>query len=194
MSNRFQVRNESMQLSGKLLIASPDWDDSMFSRSVCLIVHQGSEGAVGMVLNRVLDTDLDNLWKQLAGTEARNKSARVHFGGPMSGPVVAVHDQVELSEFDSGGGVYLAAQVSNLKQLVSTETCHDVRIIVGQASWQAGDLEQEIIDGKWLAVPIERELVFAPEDEMWGRGMRTFGNYFVAAVTGAQHPKCPQWN
>ncbi len=194
MSNRFQERIESIDLSGKLLVASPNWDDALFGRTVCLIVHQGSEGSIGIVLNRTLNTDLGNLWKELAGTEAKNKCARVNFGGPMSGPVVAVHDQADLSEYESGDGVYLAAQVSNLKKLVADDVCHEVRIVVGQAGWQVGGLEQQFIEGKWLVVPVERDLVFAPEDEMWGRSLRAFGNHFVALMSGAILPRSAQSN
>lgn len=184
MTNRLQKQAE-FQLGGVLLVASPTWSDKLFGRSVCMIVHQGSEGTVGIVLNRILETDADGLWKQLAGKEAACKNARVNFGGPMSGPVVAIHDQAELAEYDPGGGVYLAAQVSALQQLVTMESEHQLRIVVGQAGWEPGKLEQQIQDGKWLAVPLKRELVFSPEDEMWARSIRAIGNHFVTEIAGA---------
>ena len=48
--------------------------------------------------------------------------------------------------------------------------------------------EQELETGIWLAVPATPELVFAPEEEMWRRGMREVGNRYISLITGAELP------
>lgn len=187
MADRIAVKPQ-ISLDGYLLVAAPNSNHAGFSRSVCLVVHHSEQGAVGVVLNRSLSATAPALWKQLAGNEATYRNGLIHCGGPNSGPVVALHDCEELAEFTSTPGVYLAAQVQNLKELVNTalDQCH-LKIIVGQASWQAGQLEEEFASGKWIPLPVSPDVVFADEYEMWGKAMRQIGNQFVTAITGT-HP------
>ncbi|MGB2436270.1 MAG: YqgE/AlgH family protein, partial [Candidatus Puniceispirillales bacterium] len=53
-------------LTGQLLIASPQMDDSRFSNSVILICEHDTNSAMGLVINqRTDDLDLDKLATQL---------------------------------------------------------------------------------------------------------------------------------
>src|SRR5690606_4709144 len=70
----------------------------------------------------------------------------VHFGGPLSGPVVAVHDSPALAEVETGHGVYVAAQKDHLEALVR-ECPSDYRLITGHAAWSAEQLANEFDAG-----------------------------------------------
>ncbi len=184
MINRLDSIDDHFE--GCMLVASPTWRSELYDHSVCLLVHHGKEGSVGVVLNRSFPDSPDELWEHLAGENATaGLQRRLHFGGPMSGPVIALHSQPELAEYTSVDGVYVAARLENLQRLVQSQNAHDVRIIVGQATWQAGELESELRDGKWLPMPVSPQLVFASDDEMWSRAMKQIGNHFVAAISGA---------
>ena len=174
------------QFSACILVASPTWSNELYARSVCLLVHHGKEGSVGLFLNRSLPESPAELWKHLAGDQAIDPKTRtLHFGGPMSGPVIALHNRAELAEHTTVDGVYVAAQLENLQRLLMPESEAEVRIIIGQAAWKPGELDVELREGKWLPLPISPQLVFSNEDEMWGRAMRQIGNHFVASITGA---------
>ena len=141
---------------------------------------------MGLVLNRAIDFDVDNLWKYLHASD--DKDVRpIRFGGPMSGPILALHNQEQLAEVAAASGVYVAAHVDKLQKLIASHK-GEVRIVVGQVLWKVGQLEQELDDGVWLAVPATPELVFAPEEEMWRRGMREVGNRYLSLLTGALQP------
>ena len=184
MKNRLDFTNDHFE--GCILVSSPTWSSQMYARSVCLLVHHGKEGSVGVFLNRSFPETPAELWKHLAGEKAADGSQRrLHFGGPMSGPVIAVHDQPDLAEYTSVDGVYMAAQLENLQRLVQSQDEAEVRIIVGQATWNSGELEAELRDGKWLPMPVSPQLVFSSDDEMWSRAIRQIGNHFVASITGA---------
>ncbi len=171
------------------MVASPRLSDAVFGRSVCLVVeHTAQNGAAGVVLNRPFISDVTPLWEQL--TEGSHHTAEpprhLHFGGPVSGPVVAVHDQAALADACNGEGVYVAAQADTLKKLVFVAPEH-YRLVVGHAAWKEGQLEKEIREGYWYVLPAHPELVFSSDDEMWAKGMRQVGSLIVQAVTEAKH-------
>ena len=184
MKNRLEFNHDHFE--GCILVASPNWNSEMYGRSVCLLVNHGQEGSVGVFLNRSFPETPAELWKHLAGENTTSPSQRrLHFGGPKSGPVIALHNQPELAEYTTVDGVYLAAQLENLQRLIQSQDEVEVRIIVGQATWLPGELESELRDGKWLPISASPQLVFCSEDEMWTRAIRQIGNHFVASISGA---------
>lgn len=171
-------------LAGQLLVASPRLADPLFGRSVCLVMHHDSSGAIGVLLNRPLEVG-DQFWKLLKhqpaadsrlepqGSESQGPAGWVHFGGPLSGPLVALHCNRQLAEAEPSQGVYLAAQKEHLEQLVRSRAGTPLRLIVGHAGWSAGKLEAELAAGFWYPVPATVERVFEADDAMWGQLVRT---------------------
>lgn len=185
-----------LNLSGVLLVAAPALTDPIFGRSVCLILEHTEEGSVGIVLNRAFSSDVKELWNHL--TEGQEGIAlppnHLNFGGPVSGPVLAIHDQETLSEGGSGSGVYVAAQVENLKKLTQISPEH-YRLFVGHAAWKQGQLESELEQGYWYPISLSNELVFAHESEMWPIGIRAVGTAVVQSVIGEENmPASPLLN
>ena len=190
--NRLPKDNENqdsqhlpMSLTGVLLVATPRLTDDIFGRSVCLVLEHVPDHSVGVVLNRPFAIDVAPLWQELTSGLSKTASPppHLHFGGPVSGPVVAIHDRESLAEAGNGNGVYLAAQVENLKKLVLIPPEH-YRLFVGHAAWKSGQLEQEIRDGFWYPLPADPELVFGSDFDMWQQGMRRVGNYMMQSVLG----------
>lgn len=185
----------SVSLSGCLLVAAPNRENSVFERTVCMIVHHDQQGAIGIVLNRGFPHEASTLMQQIAGSHQSQRSGLLHFGGPHSGPVVALHNCDAFAEYQSADGVYLAAQIQNVRALVTSpnDAC-DVKIMVGQADWQAGELDREFEQGLWLPLPVTSQLVFADDQQMWPSAMRRVGDHYLANLTGAILPENPLLN
>lgn len=155
----------SGDLSGQLLVATPEIDEGVFFRSVILILHHNDEGAQGIILNRPLEAQIDAIlpgWGQLAAG-----APVVYHGGPVQFDtalgVVAMPDRPVSGDglrrlFGSVGLVDLDSDPTAVAPLV-----HGVRIYAGYAGWSAGQLEAEIERGSWYVVPREARDVFAPE-------------------------------
>lgn len=189
MTNRLLAGSPAVCLEGYLLVAAPSWQDASFERSVCMIVHHSGRGAVGVFLNRSLNIEAPALWQHLSGTSEQDQNAVLQFGGSNAGPVVALHNCQSLAEFTSAEGVYFAAQIDHLQELVKVHRGHcDVKIIVGQTQWSSGALDQEFSEGKWLPLPVSSKLVFLDKASMWGQAMREIGNQFVVDITGCRTP------
>jgi putative transcriptional regulator len=169
-------------LTGNLLVASTLVQDPVRSSSVCLLVHHDGDGAIGVMLNRPLTPNPDALLAMLGKEPASSDNNRlpkpesnqthvlgtVHFGGPLSGPVVAIHSMSKFAEAETGPGIYVAAQKHHLEGLVS-QPSGPLRIIVGHLGWKEGELQQELDDGLWHLVPATPEVVFSNDREMWSR-------------------------
>ncbi|MDG2220830.1 MAG: YqgE/AlgH family protein [Rubripirellula sp.] len=95
----------------------------------------------------------------------------LHFGGPLSGPVVAVHPISQYGDVETGQGIYLAAQKHLLEHLVREQE-GPCRLIVGHLGWEADQLRAEMDQGYWHILPATAETVFSPAPEMWPRIIR----------------------
>ena len=161
--------------------------DPMFGRSVCLVMHHDEDGAIGVLLNRPLQPGPQELWKLLGdnGSRVPRPTHRsIHFGGPMAGPVVALHAQQQLAEAETAAGVYIAAQKEHLQELVARGENAPMRLIIGHAAWQSGQLEREIAAGAWYLLPATADRVFEADDSMWPHLVRTGIGHTLASWVG----------
>lgn len=172
-----------MDYTGKLLVATPALGDPNFSQTVVLLV-QGSdeEGVLGLVLNRVSDKPIRELWKSVFSRDCKTDNL-LHLGGPVFGPVFAVHSKsfATLPCFEIVPGVFFASTRETL-EVLADETEVDFRFFVGNAGWEAGQLAREIDEGAWYLVEATRELVFADETEIWCRLIENVGRSILGEM------------
>ncbi len=73
-------------LAGQLLVAMPQMADPRFARSVVYLCAHSVDGAMGLVVNRLIESlSFQNLLEQI-GVEQDGAAGRdmpVHFGGPV---------------------------------------------------------------------------------------------------------------
>jgi len=171
--------------AGKLLVASPKLKDPNFAHSVVLVLQHNDEGAAGVVINRPTNGTISQLWQALSDQPCHD-SRQVHFGGPCGGPVVAIHDQSELADFEIDSGLYVAADRNRLQDLVD-EAPADMRLFIGHAGWEPGQLEQELAQGSWLTADASPEIVFMDgADEVWQRSLKHVGETVLLSAPGVK--------
>src|SRR5262249_5161108 len=120
-------------LQGKLLIAAPSLEDPNFTRSVVLIVRHNDAGALGVILNRPLETPV----AEAAGDaldEPFDVEGALHQGGPCDGPLMVVHTQEEAGEMEVADGMYFSVERDKVEWLLKNEEGH-VKYFVGYAGW-----------------------------------------------------------
>lgn len=86
-----------VSLRGKFLLASANLLDPNFSKTVVLLVRHDADGALGLVLNRPLGVTLDEACSEEVEA-ARGVGVTLFHGGPVAGPLVAVHNIEGLAE------------------------------------------------------------------------------------------------
>ncbi|QDV88426.1 YqgE/AlgH family protein [Planctomycetes bacterium TBK1r] len=118
-----------------------------------------------------------------AAAEASKSLGMIHFGGPLSGPVVAVHNSSEHAEAQAGKGIYVAAQRDMLETLVRQKP-GPFRLIVGHLGWSIDQLRAEREAGFWHMIDATDEDVFAGDHELWPMVIRRATTRSVADWLG----------
>ncbi|HEX3884245.1 MAG TPA: YqgE/AlgH family protein [Stellaceae bacterium] len=181
-------------LAGDLLIAMPQMQDPRFARSVVyLCAHSEAEGAMGLVINKPLQSlTLDELYTHLKIEPARLNQARpVHFGGPVEpgrGFVLHTADYTEDATMKVGDDFAVTATLDILRAIGTGGGPNRSILALGYAGWAPGQLDAEIQANGWLSVPADADLVFDDDlDGKWQRALGKLGVDLSALSTEAGH-------
>ncbi len=168
-------------LTGQLLVAMPQMQDPRFMRTVIYMCAHTAEGAMGLVVNKLVDNvSFPDLLDQLniqTGTVANE--IFVHFGGPVEtgrGFVLHSSDYVQDATLVIDQNVALTATIDILKEIAEGSGPDHSLLALGYAGWGAGQLDEEIQANGWLSVMPDAEFVFDDDlDGKWERAMAKMG-------------------
>jgi len=180
-------------LTNHFLIAMPSLRDPNFARTVTLICEHSSEGAMGIVINRVTDLHLSDILEQMEidGTQCERRDMPVHVGGPVQGNRgFVLHSPV--GEWESTLAIDAALGVSTSRDILAAlaenrgpEHC---LLALGYAGWSPGQLEREIADNAWLSGPADRQILFeTPAEDRWMAAVKHLGVDLAALSNEAGH-------
>ena len=153
-------------LKGHLLIASPNLLASFFTRTVILILDHSEEGAAGVVLNRPTEATVSDI-AETVFSEPFAWDKPLNLGGPVSGPLMILHEIGELSDQEILPGLFNSVEMSLVRRAVMGRTEPSL-ILANYAGWGPGQLESEFDVDSWLTLPATRDYVFwAGEKDLW---------------------------
>ena len=180
-------------LQAHLLVASRSLLDPNFVRSVVFILQHSDQGALGVVLNRPVDKTIKQLWQELGNGQCQVEGA-VRLGGPVPGPLMAVHTNQFFSELEIMPGIFFAARKDHLDSLVQ-HAGDPLRVFVGHSGWGPGQLESELDEGAWMTMPATVEHIFHDGRDLWEAAVRKIGEETLRSVTGLKRiPDDPSVN
>ncbi|MFC2970398.1 YqgE/AlgH family protein [Acidimangrovimonas pyrenivorans] len=173
---------DSIELTGKLLIAMPGMGDPRFDRSVIFVCEHSDKGAMGLIVNKPIpDLPFSKLLEQLeipVGPGARQ--IRVHFGGPVeNGRGFVLHS----AGYPGSEGTLrvdaefaMTATLDVLEDISAGTGPDEALLALGYAGWGPGQLEGEIAQNGWLTCDASSAIVFAPDDATkWELALKTMG-------------------
>jgi putative transcriptional regulator len=188
------ARNTHMDsLKGHFLVGSPHLADPNFYHSVVLIVQHDADGALGLILNRPMSHTVAELWRMLEKPDI-DCPRPIYLGGPVAGPLMALHTQLAYSQIQVVPGVHFATAKEYIEEIV---TAADRRWLLfnGYSGWGAGQLEGELQQGGWLTVEATDDDVFHAGDDLWERLVQRIGLEIVAPAFRSSHvPPDPSVN
>jgi putative transcriptional regulator len=174
-------------LAPGFIIAVPQLLDPNFRQSVVLLLEQGSEGAMGVIINRESPLLLRDLCRDHDIAYGAESDKYVRRGGP----VRPDHGLVLFGrEHDLPGaqpvidGLQVSASRETLSRLCDMPHgrfhCYS-----GYAGWGPGQLEREISEGAWVISPADPALILDERPgRIWELSLRAIGIDPAALVAG----------
>ena len=165
---------KQIDLTNQFLIAMPNLKSLSFEKTVTYICAHNEDGAMGIVINKPTDIELGDILEKMDIPSEHSTSChtkKVLQGGP-------VHT-------DRGFILHQATKKWNASMIVSEQisvtTSKDILeaiasgngpdqalIALGYASWDNGQLEQELMDNVWLSGPADYDIIFnTPAEKCW---------------------------
>ena len=187
-TSRDHVVGHSGFFSGRLLVAMPRLDGSLFGRTVIFICHHDAEGAMGIIVNQpISDVNFTDILKDIDNVGKRQKPFKlpksdfflpVYFGGPVDkerGFILHSRETVyENTEFF--GTLAISGTVDILYDIMSGAGPQNHIFVLGYAGWGAGQLEEEYQEDSWMLLPYHSELIFSTRNaQKWQNAFSTLG-------------------
>ncbi len=169
--------SEIPSLTGQILIAMPQMGDPRFSQSVIYLCAHTPDGAMGIVVNRPLNKpDFAELLKQLE-IEPQPPSRQIALctGGPVEnnrGFVLHSTDWTTDGSLDVDDDHSLTSSLDILKAIAEGGGPRQCLLALGYAGWDAGQLDEEILQNAWLNAPADDQILFdAAHETKWQRAL-----------------------
>ena len=167
--------------------------DPHFARSVTYVCEHNAHGAMGIVINRPIDMNLDDLFGQINLELADRELGQspVHFGGPVQiDRGFVLHQPVGQwqSTIAVSGDTALTTSKDILEASAHGTGPSKMLVTLGYAGWSAGQLEQELAQNAWLTVLAEEALIFdLPSEQKFTAAMGLLGLDFARLSEQAGH-------
>ena len=168
-------------LTGQILIAMPAMTDPRFTKSVIYICVHNEEGAMGLVVNKTIDSlAFPDLLKQLGiGVHGTIDDRPIHHGGPLDtgrGFILHSLDYQQDSTMSITEGLGLTATIDVLSDIAENRGPAQSLLALGYAGWGPNQLDYEIQQNAWLQSSADRELIFnLQNDKKWECAISSIG-------------------
>lgn len=168
----------------------PGLEDAAFAKSVVYLCEHSERGALGLVINKPSDINLQGLFEkvELPLRRADLSHAPVFQGGPvhtergfvLHEAVVGEGDNADESVYASTmtipGGLEMTTSKDVLEALSSGAGPRKVLITLGYAAWGEGQLESELAENSWLTVGADIAVIFdTPVAQRYDRALGLLG-------------------
>jgi putative transcriptional regulator len=169
-------------LSNQLLVAMPSLADPNFSHSVTLICEHNERGALGLVINRPLEMRMAEVLDQLSlkTDDARLRAMPVLGGGPVQRDRGFVLHRPGPQAWESTMPISDTLHVTTSRDVLAAMAKGSgpgpAVFTLGYAGWEAGQLDEELLQNAWLTVPCDDSLIFElPFEQRWHAAARLLG-------------------
>lgn len=176
-------------LDGRFLVAMPMMGDSRFARSVVYLCAHSAEGAMGIIVNKLVpDIDFRDLLVQLNIIDSSDGANQINItsefqvrqGGPVeTGRGFVLHSadyHIESATLQIRDGISLTATLDILRAIIDGRGPDRSIFALGYAGWQPGQLESEIQSNGWLISDTDVDILFDDAlDTKYDRALANIG-------------------
>jgi putative transcriptional regulator len=175
---------KKFNLANHLLIATLQQEDGPFMQGVVYVCQHDEDGAMGILLNQPLGQTKfkDILTHMKINTHQDDRAEPIILAG---GPIKPDHGFVvhsPIGQWKASMTVTSDIAITTSKDILLAMTAgggnppQKAFIALGYAGWSPGQLEEELLDNDWLAIPASDALVFDTDPkQLWKKAMNVSG-------------------
>jgi putative transcriptional regulator len=181
---------DQINLTHHFLIAMPGLQDAAFAKAVVYLCEHSPRGALGLMINKPTDINLQNLFDKVDLPLGRDDLARtpVLQGGPVQTERgFVLHEAVVAEGADASESVYASTMTipGGLEMTTSKDVLEAIatgagprRLLVtlGYSAWGEGQLESELAENSWLTVGADPSVIFdTPIEQRYDKALKLLG-------------------
>lgn len=176
--------------AGKILISEPFLNDPFFKRSVVLLCrHNKEEGSFGLVINRFLDVEINEVLLDFPAY-----GGKIGMGGPVEpSSLFYIHTKGDLlpDSMPVFGDIRLGGNFDKLKELMDLGLIQesDIRFFIGYSGWSKDQLDDELNDQSWLVTETSSDAIMQATDKnLWEQVLKDLGDQFSMLANFPEDP------
>lgn len=176
-----------------LIVAMPSLKDPNFKQSVAYIFEHNEVGAMGIVINKPMDIQVDSIFEMLdiPVTESSLCAHPVLRGGPIAKEQgFLIHQEHNIGNGELASSKHhIIISASKEDMITMPQSKYDkILVTLGYSSWGGQQLEDEIMQNDWLVVPLNPAILFeTPFDQRWEAAAASIGVDFSKLSTDVGH-------
>lgn len=180
-------------LTNHFLIAMPNLADPNFFHTVTYLCEHNAEGAMGLVINRPIGLQFEDLLAQLELETADPQIAQlpIYQGGPVQterGFVLHNNEGQWSSSIQVSDKIVMTVSQDIIEAIALGEGPRDYLIALGYAGWGDGQIEEELAGNTWLNGPAEAGIIFdLPVEQRWSAAAAHLGVELSRLSTDVGH-------
>ena len=191
----------TINLTHHFLIAMPGLEDEAFAKSVVYLCEHSARGALGLVINKPSDINLQGLFDKVELPLRRDDlvGTPVFHGGPVQterGFVLheavfagdaAPSEPVYAATMTIPGGLEMTTSKDVLEAMATGSGPRKVLVSLGYSAWGEGQLESELAENSWLTVSADPAVIFdTPVEQRYAKALSLLGleAFMLSPVAG----------
>ena len=191
------VPASSINLTHHFLIAMPGLEDEAFSKSVIYMCEHSERGALGLIINKPSDINVQGLFDKVELPLRRDDLTLtpVFQGGPVQTErgfvlhesMIPGSESVYASTMSIPGGLEMTTSKDVLEALSTGAGPRKVFVSLGYSAWGEGQLESELLDNSWLTVEADLSVIFdTPVEQRYSKALKLLGleSWMISPVAG----------
>jgi putative transcriptional regulator len=171
----------TVNLTNHFLIAMPNLADPNFFHTVTYMCEHNEEGAMGLVINRPLDLQFQELLAQLdlETDDPELAQLSIYQGGPVQtdrGFVLHSNEGEWDASIQVTDTMVMTMSQDIIEAIALGEGPRQYLIALGYAGWGDGQIEGELANNAWLNGPAEASIIFnLPIEQRWSAAAAHLG-------------------
>jgi putative transcriptional regulator len=187
------LMSNGLYLNNQFIIAMPNLADPVFFHTVTYMCQHTEEGALGIVINRLANMKLGDIFKQMNIPIQSEIAANmpVFTGGPVQqhrGFVLHTESGPWDMSMPVSDAITLTTSRDVIEAIAAGEGPDQYLVALGYAGWTGGQLEKEMLNNTWLNTPFGKEVLFETSiNQRWNAAAERIGINITQLTAPAGH-------